>query len=263
MPAKFKKGIDLQANRATNAADGSAATDLVTLQQLQAMVRGLSWKDEVRVATTTNGTLATAYANGQTIDGVTLVTGDRILLKDQSTAAENGIYTVNASGAPTRAVDADATTELENATVFVSNGTANADKAYTQTATVTTVGTTGQTWVQFGGGTSVTAGNGLTGTTTFSILLDTSGTGSGLTVSGSGLKVDRSVIPGKYAADCVVTTNPQTFTHGLGTNDVSVTVWAASGSEQVYPDITKGSGTVIIDWGSAPAAGDYRVVIIG
>jgi hypothetical protein len=260
MAVKFKKGVDLQSNRAINLADGTAATDAVTLQQLQAMVRGLSWKDEVRVATTTNGTLATAYANGSTIDGVTLATGDRILLKDQSTAAENGIYTVNASGAPTRAVDADSTTELENATVFVSAGTANADKAYTQTATVTTPGTTGQTWVQFGGGTSVTAGNGLTGTTTFSILLDTA---SALLVSGTGIKLDKTIAVTKFAADCVVTTNPQTFTHNLGTNDVTVAVWDVAAGELVYPDVTKGSGTVVVDWGSAPTAAQYRVVIHG
>jgi len=262
MAAKFRKGVDLLGNRAVGLADGTAATDAVTLQQLQAMVRGLSWKDEVRVATTTNGALATAYANGQTIDGQTLVTGDRILLKDQTTPAENGIYTVNSSGAPTRAVDADSTTELENATVFVMAGTANADKAFTQTATVTTPGTTAQTWVQFGGGTSITAGNGLTGTTTISVLADPV-SGGGISVSGSGVKVDPNVVVRKFAADCVATTNPQTFTHGLGTNDVEVTVWAASGSELVYPDITKGSGTVIVDWGSAPAAADYRVVVQG
>ena len=260
MPAKFKKGIDLNSQRAIGLADGTAATDAVTLQQLQAMVRGLSWKDEVRVATTTNGTLATAYANGQTIDGVTLATNDRILLKDQTAQAENGIYTVNAAGAPTRAVDADSTTELENATVFVSNGTANADKAFTQTATVTTVGTTAQAWVQFGGGTSITAGNGLTGTTTISILLDT---GSALSVSGTGLKVDKTAVVTKYAADCAVTTNPQTFTHGLGTNDVTVAVWEVATNELVYCDVTKGSGTVIVDFGGAPTSAQYRVVIHG
>lgn len=260
MSVKFKKGIDLQSNRAIGAADATASTDLVTLQQLQAMVRGLSWKDEVRAATTTNGTLATAYANGQVIDGVTLATNDRILLKDQTTGQDNGIYTVNAAGAPTRAVDADSTTELENASVFVSNGTANADKAFTQTATVTTVGTTVQTWVQFGGGTAITAGNGLTGTTTFAVLLDTA---SALLVAGSGLKVDRTVVVTKFAADCVVTTNPQTFTHNLGTNDVDVTVWDVAANELVYPDITKGSGTVIVDWGSAPTAAQYRIVIQG
>src|SRR5689334_20216224 len=105
MSRKMMNGIDLQGNRATGAADGSSPTDLVTKQQLDNAVAGLSWKQPVRVATTTNGTLATAYANGQTIDGVTLTTGDRILIKDQSTASENGIYVVAATGAPARATD--------------------------------------------------------------------------------------------------------------------------------------------------------------
>jgi hypothetical protein len=59
----------------------------------------------VRAATTSNGTLATAYAAGQTIDGVLLIAGNRILIKNQSTASQNGIYVVNATGAPTRAAD--------------------------------------------------------------------------------------------------------------------------------------------------------------
>jgi hypothetical protein len=261
MSLKSLTGFDANNKNLSNLADGSAATDAVTLQQLQAMVRGLSWKDEVRAATTTNGTLATAFANGQTIDGVTLATGDRILLKDQSTAAENGIYTVNSSGAPTRAVDAATTTQLENATVFVSNGTANADKAYTQTATVTTPGTTAQTWVQFGGGTSVTAGNGLTGTTTLSVLLDTA---SGLIVSGTGLKIDTAVVVRKFAADCAATTNPQTFTHNLGTKDVDVTVREVATDAIIQADVTTSTTNAIsVNFGGAPTAAQYRVVVAG
>jgi hypothetical protein len=63
----------------------------------------------------------------------------------------------------------------------------------------------------------------------------------------------------KFAADCVVTTNPQTFNHGLGSNDVTVAVWESNAL--VYPDISKGAGTVIVDWGSAPTAAQYRVVV--
>ena len=88
MAVKFKKGIDLSGQRATNAADASAATDLVTLQQLQAFVRGLDWKDSVRAASTGSLTLS---APGATIDGVTMSAGNRFLAKDQSTASQNGI----------------------------------------------------------------------------------------------------------------------------------------------------------------------------
>lgn len=260
MAVKLKKGADLNNNRLINLADGTAATDAVTLQQLQAAIRGLSWKDEVQVATTTNGALATAYANGQTIDGVTLATNMRILIKNQTTQTENGIYTVNASGAPTRAVDADSSAELESATVFVVAGTTNQNTAWTQTTDNPTIGTNNITFVQFGGGSSITAGNGLQGTTTFSILLDTA---SGLIVSGTGLKIDTSVVVRKFAQDCVATTDPQTFTDALGT-DKQVQVWESN--ELVYPDITQAAtsgGQTTVAWGSAPTTGQYRVKVQG
>jgi phage-related tail fiber protein len=98
-----------------------------------------SWKDEVRAATTANGTLASAFENGDTIDGVVLATGDRILIKDQTSGSENGIYVVAASGAPTRATDADTGAEMLGAIVPVMEGTVNADKVFkcTNNATIT------------------------------------------------------------------------------------------------------------------------------
>jgi hypothetical protein len=113
--------------------DTRLATQKATKTYVDSKLAGLSWKQAVRAASTANGTLATAFENGDTLDGVTLATGDRILLKNQSSAAENGIYTVNASGAPTRATDADAGAELVNASVYVSEGTANADTQWTCT----------------------------------------------------------------------------------------------------------------------------------
>lgn len=85
------------------------------------------YKDPVRVATTAAGTLSTSFANGQSVDGVTLATGDRILIKNQTAGSENGIYVVNASGAPTRATDFDTTgTEVSNGCVIpVALGTVN------------------------------------------------------------------------------------------------------------------------------------------
>ena len=83
-------------------------------------------KESVVCATTANGTLATAFENGDTVDGIVLATGNRILIKNQSAPAENGIYTVNASGAPTRATDFDSWTEIVGAFVSVESGTVNA-----------------------------------------------------------------------------------------------------------------------------------------
>jgi hypothetical protein len=97
----------------------------------------------VRVATTANGTLATAFAAGQTVDGVALALGDRILLKNQSTATENGIYVVNSSGAPTRASDFAVGSIVAGAFIVVQDGTANSDTAWvcTSASTAAIVGT--------------------------------------------------------------------------------------------------------------------------
>lgn len=145
------------------ALSANSATLLPTQQAVKAYVdsllQGLSWKRAVRAATTANGTLATAYENGAAIDGVTLATGDRILIKDQTTVSENGIYTVNASGAPTRTTDADTGAELVNATVYVSEGSTLADTQWTQTANAPiTIGSTSLAFSQLsaGGGGSLT-----------------------------------------------------------------------------------------------------------
>lgn len=145
---------------------GTLLSELATQAYVDSLVQGLSWKKSVRAASTGNGTLASAFENGDTLDGVTLVTGDRILLKNQSTGSENGIYTVNASGAPTRATDADTGAELVNATVYVSEGTTLADTQWTCTTNAPiTVGSTSLAFAQLssGGGavTSVDAANGV------------------------------------------------------------------------------------------------------
>lgn len=108
-------------------------------------------KISVRVATTTNGALATAYENGDTVDGITLATNDRILLKDQTAGAENGIYVVQATGAPVRAVDADESDELiSGLSVFVQEGDINGGKNYQLTTTGTiTPDTTSLTFAEF------------------------------------------------------------------------------------------------------------------
>lgn len=112
-----------------------------------------SWKEPVRVATTANGVLATAFENGDTIDGVVLATGDRILLKDQTAGAENGIYIVAATGAPTRAADFDASGEVVGTLVAVVAGTVAAGSVYRVTNLVApTIGTTAILFTKFGSG---------------------------------------------------------------------------------------------------------------
>lgn len=91
---------------------------------------GTSERTSVRVATTSNAALATAYASGQTVDGISLVSGNRILIKNQTSASENGIYIVQSSGTPVRSVDLSEGSSAANIAVFVQEGTANADTGW-------------------------------------------------------------------------------------------------------------------------------------
>ena len=118
-------------------------------------------KQSVRVATTAALTLSSDLENGDTVDGVTLVTGDRVLVKNQDTASENGIYVVKASGAPDRATDADTSAEVTAGMfTFVTEGTANGDSGWVLTTNDTiTLGTTGLVFAQFSGAGQITAGD--------------------------------------------------------------------------------------------------------
>jgi hypothetical protein len=138
-----------------------ALTDLTNIDQSAQVL-----KAPVRVATTANGTLASAFENGDTVDGVVLATGDRILLKDQTAGAENGIYTVNASGAPTRATDANAAAEFPHGfLIYVKEGTANANMVYKHTTVAAiTLNTTALTFAGFGVAPTGAAGGILAGT---------------------------------------------------------------------------------------------------
>jgi hypothetical protein len=139
-----------------------SGTDAVNKAYVDANLAGLSWKNSVRVATTAN----IALTGIQTIDGNLLVAGDRVLVKDQTAPAENGLY-VAGTGAWTRTTDADSTTptnELNALAVFVDQGTINADSGWTQTATITTLGTDPITFTQFNGAAGISAGVGLSKT---------------------------------------------------------------------------------------------------
>jgi hypothetical protein len=108
------------------------------------------WKQPVRAATTAAVTIATALNAGDTLDGVTLAAGDRVLVKDQGTASENGIYVVGAT--PARAADMDADAEAVGAVVYVVEGTANAGTAWAVTNDAVVVDTDAMDWAAFGGG---------------------------------------------------------------------------------------------------------------
>lgn len=167
---------------ASNAAAPSAGTDLTNKNYVDAAIAGLSWKLAVKAATTANITLSGA----QTIDGVALVAGDRVLVKNQTTTSTNGIYVV-AAGAWTRSTDADAASEIDGSAVYIQQGTTQADTGWTETSTITTVGTDSITYVQFGGSGTYTAGTGisLTGNTFANTGVTSIVAGTNVTISGA------------------------------------------------------------------------------
>lgn len=158
--------VSMNSQKITNLDTPSAASDAATKGYVDAVKQALDIKDSVRAATTANGTLASDFENGDVIDGVTLATNDRILIKNQSTGSQNGIYVVNASGAPTRAADADASSEVTGGMyVYVEEGTSQADSGWVLTNDGSiTLGTTALVFTQFSGAGQITAGAALTKT---------------------------------------------------------------------------------------------------
>lgn len=163
--------FSMNSQKITNLATPTESTDAATKAYVDSAVEGLHVHPSVKAATTTNVALASALENGDTLDGVTLATGDRILVKDQTTKSENGIYVVQASGQPTRATDFDTAAEVDSGDfVFVDQGTAQANTGWVQINTPATIGTDAIEFVQFSGAGTYTAGTGLTLTgTVFSI----------------------------------------------------------------------------------------------
>ena len=153
--------VSLNSRKITNLLDPVNAQDAATKNYVDLTVQGLDPKASVRAATTAN--IAT-LSGTMTIDGIALVAGDRVLVKDQTTQSQNGIYVV-AAGAWTRSLDADSWTELPGAYVFAESGTTNADMGFVCTAEPGgTLNTTAIIFQTFSGAGQISAGNGLTKT---------------------------------------------------------------------------------------------------
>jgi hypothetical protein len=211
------------------------ATDAATKGYVDNAVVGIDWKASVRAATTANLNISSDLENGDTVDGVTLATGDRVLVKNQSTGSENGIYVVKASGAPDRSTDADTGAELtSNFAVFVEEGTANADQGYVLTNDgAITVGTTALTFTQFTGLGQVTAGDGLTKT------------GNTINVNpGTGINITSDQVTNTGVLSIAGTANQITASASTGAITLSGPQDLHSAATPTFAGVNAGSGNV-------------------
>jgi len=252
------QGVSKVTNLAAPTADGDAATKLY----VDSAVEGLAWKDSCRVATQANLNLA---GPGATIDSITMVSGDRVLVRAQTAGAENGIYVWNgAAAAMTRALDASTFAELEQATTTVEEGT-GAGVTYRQTAVNGTLGTTAVSFTTFGTS-SPSASTTQTGIMRLATQSEVdAGTAADLAVSPQTLANWSGRIRKSFANIGDGSATSFTLTHNLNTRDVIVRVFPNSGQyDDVEVDVQRPSvNAVALVFASAPASNAYRVVVIG
>lgn len=236
--------VALNNQKITGLATPTDATDAATKGYVDGLVNGTDWKQSVRVASTAN--IAT-LSGLLTIDGITVVAGDRVLVKNQSTGSANGIY-VAASGAWTRATDVDENAEVTaGLAVMVTEGTTQADTQWVlSTNDAIVVGTTALTFVQMGAGSAYTQG-------------------TGISISGNTISLDTAVAVRKFAANVGDgSATSITVTHSLGTLDVQVQVYEVASGSTVECDVTRGSTSqVTLGFAVAPTSNQYRVVVQG
>lgn len=182
--------VSMNNQKLVSVLDPTGAQDGATKNYVDNVATGLDAKQSVRCATTTN---LAALSGLLTVDGIVTIAGDRVLVKDQTTQSANGIYVV-ASGAWTRATDADTWGELPGAFTFIEVGTVNADAGWVCTVDQGgTLGTTNVTWTQFTGAYQISAGPGITKTgnqisaNADGLSIDTAGAGTSLEVRAGGV----------------------------------------------------------------------------
>lgn len=263
MARKFFTDIDLQsASKVVNVPSPSAAGDVVPKSYVDSLVEGLAWKDSCRVATQANINLSSP---GSTIDGITMASQDRVLVRSQSTASENGIYVWNGSAvAMTRSLDASTFAELEQAITTVEEGT-SAGTSYRQDQVNGTIDSSTVTWVTFGTA-APAASESTAGIAELATQAEVDAGTDDLRIvtplklatwSGRIRKYSTSIGDGSATS--------YTITHSLNTRDVIIRVFPNSGNyDDVEVDVYRPSTTTAtLVFATAPASNAYRVVVIG
>lgn len=262
MARKIFTDFDFQSvSKVINLPSPSSSGDATPKSYVDSLIEGLAWKDSCRVATQSNLNLASP---GATIDGITMASQDRILVRSQSTASENGIYVWNgAAVAATRSLDASTFAELEQAVTTVEEGT-SAATTYRQDQINGTIDSSTISWVTFG--TSAPAASETTaGIAELATQAETDAGTDDLRIitplklaTWSGRIKKYSVSIGDGSA------TSYTVTHNLASRDVQVTVYNASTYDEVITDVTHATtNTLTIVFATAPASNAYRVVVIG
>lgn len=248
------------ATRIINLPNAVDPQEPATLAQLQSAVEGLAWKDSSRVSTQGNLNLASP---GSTLDGVTMASGDRVLVRQQTSAAENGIYIWNGAATPmTRALDMSTAAEFESAVTTVEEGT-NAGVSYRQTQVNITVGTNDVLWTAFGSGAG-SASETSAGIAEIATQTETN-TGTDDTRFVTPLKLaNSSYVSRKFEANIGDgSATSYTVTHNLNTRDVDVTVYRNSGNyDTVGVEVQRTSvNAVVILFDVAPTSNQFRVKV--
>ena len=155
--------VSMATYKITNLGAPTNANDAATMAYVDAATAGLNVHASVKAATTANIDISTDLENGDLLDGVTLASGNRVLVKNQNTKSQNGVYVVSVSGAASRASDYDSTPEVDAGDfIFLESGSANGKTGWVQVNTVTTIGSDNIEFTQFSGAGTYTAGTGLT-----------------------------------------------------------------------------------------------------
>lgn len=236
--------------------------DAANKAYVDSLVEGLAWKESCRVATQSNLSLSSP---GSTIDGVTLATSDRVLVRNQTTQSQNGIYIWNgAAVAMTRALDASTFAELEQAVTTVEEGT-DSGATFRQTQINGTIESSNIIWTSFGT-TAPAASESTAGIAELATQVETdAGTDDSRIVTPLKLKTWASA-PKRYSANFGDGTNTSyTITHNLSTRDVTVAVYRNSGNyDEVLCDVQHTSTTALtLVFSTAPTSNQYRVVVVG